>query len=359
MANFVISPNMNLPVPTPGVDPGPDWAINIQSSLNIVDGHNHSNGYGVPINPSGININADLPINSNNLTLVNTVRFVNLASSLAGSSPNIGCLYEAANNLYFNDGAGNVVQITAAGAVNATSSGISSGTASAAFSGGVLIVDSNTNTPANIQCGSILIGNVIASSNFATLSCPSSLGASYDLTLPPTNGTGGTVFMTYDDSNNMGVGVAISAGITSSNLANGAVTLVKMAAPNIVISSSSGTFSVVGGPTQITNFSLAITTSGKPVTISFQSDGTDNNPTFATTADVTGVSTLVIKRSGTAVSYASLYGTSAGNPTSFPAGGFTFIDQPSAGTYTYSAFLITNGVFTAYAQYLVMVVREL
>src|ERR1700684_4336213 len=97
MATTSITPNMNLVVPTvgPDGDPGPDWANNLNADLAILDQHNHSAGQGVQINPDGLNINADLPFNGNNLTLVNTVRFNNLLASLAGTTPNLGVIYEA------------------------------------------------------------------------------------------------------------------------------------------------------------------------------------------------------------------------------------------------------------------------
>src|SRR6266403_2288664 len=119
MSNFTISPNMNLPMPIPGVDPGPDYANNQNSAFTIIDGHTHSAGSGVQITPSGLNINSNLAINSNNLTLVNTVNFKANVSSLAGTSPNLGCVYVGGNELYYNDEAGNVVAITNNGSVNA------------------------------------------------------------------------------------------------------------------------------------------------------------------------------------------------------------------------------------------------
>ena len=84
MADVILSPNMNLPVPVVGQDPGPDWANNINASLGILDQHDHSNGEGVPVTPAGLNINTDLPINGNNLTLVNSVRFVDRSTTLPG-----------------------------------------------------------------------------------------------------------------------------------------------------------------------------------------------------------------------------------------------------------------------------------
>src|SRR5271169_5190888 len=100
MANFNTTPNMGLPNPVPGVDPGPDYATNLQASLNILDGHNHSPGSGVPITPSGININADVPWNNFNATLLRSVRFNPQVSSLSGAL-DIGCLYESGVDLWY------------------------------------------------------------------------------------------------------------------------------------------------------------------------------------------------------------------------------------------------------------------
>jgi microcystin-dependent protein len=212
MSDTSITPNMNLVVPTVGEDPGPDWANNINADLGILDQHNHSAGQGVQITPSGLNINSDLPLNGNNLTLVNTTRFNNLLTSLAGTTPNLGVVYEAVNELYFNDGVGNVVQITKAGSVNATTSGISSGTATASFVGGTLVVDANVNTPANVQGASFLFGNNVSGSNYLTLEPPNAMASNYTVTLPPINTTGNTVFLTYDTSNNIGLGPSVTSG---------------------------------------------------------------------------------------------------------------------------------------------------
>ena len=49
MPNTTSSPYMGIPVPTVGVDPGPDWANNLNSGLGIIDSHDHSTGKGAPI----------------------------------------------------------------------------------------------------------------------------------------------------------------------------------------------------------------------------------------------------------------------------------------------------------------------
>jgi hypothetical protein len=333
MSDVVLSPNMSLPVPIVGLELGPTWANDINACLGILDQHNHSNGQGVQITPAGININTDLPMNGNNLTLVNSVRFNNLLSTLPGSAPNLGVVYEALGNLYFNDAAGNVIKITSAGAVNATSSGISSGTATASFSGGVLVVDSNVNTPANIQAGSILIGNNVASSNYATLQAPSSLGANYSLTLPPTNGSGSTVFLTYDTSNNEGIGPAVQNGITRSNLA----------AVGQQISASCGAFtwSTPSTPTNVTNLSVTITTSGRPVMVMLQDDGTVSGGSYISQSTTGGgVATLSFVRGVTEINEYIFKATAGG--TQFWPVSLVYLDTPTAGTYTYTVSVATG-----------------
>lgn len=179
--------NMNLPIPQVGVDPGPQWATDVNNCLTLIDQHNHTPGYGIAVPPAGLNINADLTIQGNNLINIRSDRYLLNVSPLAGAS-DLACVYVAGADLYYNDTAGNQVRLTAAGSVNATSSGISSGTASASFSAGTLVVNQNTNTPGNIEAGSILLGNNVASSPYLTLS-PPTLSGGYTITLPSLPGS--------------------------------------------------------------------------------------------------------------------------------------------------------------------------
>src|SRR4051812_20022083 len=108
MSNVNISPNMSLPVPVVGVDPGPDWALNINVALTLLDQHDHSPGKGVSITPLGMNISSDLSFAQNNATMLRSARFASQSAALAGAS-DLGCLYEVGNELYYNDGLGNQV----------------------------------------------------------------------------------------------------------------------------------------------------------------------------------------------------------------------------------------------------------
>ena len=181
MGLYNSTPNMGLPNPIPGIDTGPDYAINIQSSLNIIDKHNHSPGSGVQINQGGINLSGPLPFNGNAAISLLATSFSEQSSFSAINSLWVG----TDGNLYFNDGAGDPsIQITNGGTVFASSSGISSGTATASFVSSVLVVNAASNTPANIQGGSVLLGNNYVGSYFTTLAPPSSMSGSQTITLP-------------------------------------------------------------------------------------------------------------------------------------------------------------------------------
>lgn len=186
MADFIITPNMSLPNPVPTMAPGPAWAQYIQSCFIDIDAHDHSLGKGVQITPNGLNISSDLPFNSNNATVLRSVRFI--AQSAPLSLPtDIGALYESGVDLYYNDGAGNQIRITQGGSVTGatgTITGLPSGTASASYAAGTFTFQSATNTPANLDVGNIIIRNDTLNSHGLTLAPPNALAADYEITFP-------------------------------------------------------------------------------------------------------------------------------------------------------------------------------
>lgn len=366
-----LSPNMSLIIPGVGTEPGPTWASDLNSSLGILDQHNHSAGQGVPITPAGMNINADLSINNNNLTLLKTVNFNSQLSFIPGIAPNLGCIYVAGNELYYNDESGNVVQITNVGSVNAGAgsiTGLPSGTASASYSAGsqTFIWQSATSTAANMDMGSITLREVSPGANGITISSPGSLAADYSLTLPAAL-PGSTVFLTLDNSGNIGAGT-VSFPLTGANIANGtidtvnltdgAVTLPKMAAPNMVVSSSCGAFSSSAATyADVTNFSVNITTTGKPVNITFIPDNSGSGAIIGVNGTQAGF--RIVRDSVVIGGPAIIFSTAGGNNFS-PPGSLNFIDTNCpAGNHTYVLQAIQIGSNTVYVNYSFMVVREL
>lgn len=277
----VLLPNMNLVVSTIGVDSGLNWETNLNADLTILDNHNHTPGNGVPIPTNGININQDFPLNNYQAIDVKSILFKN-QSSLA----TVNALYTVGGELFYNDPSG-AVQITLGGVVNATASGISSGAASASFSAGVLVVNSAANTPANIQCGSVLLGNNVAASKFLTLSPPAAMAANYSVTLPTLPSvnnsimalsTAGVMSALYTVDNTT---IQISAnviqvkagGIGTTQLAAGGVTKPKLAALGQTLSSSCGVFTTSSASfVDVTNLGFTQATSGRPLMLFLQND---------------------------------------------------------------------------------------
>ncbi len=193
---------MSLIAPTPGKDPGPDYANNQNQTFFIVDSHNHSPGSGVQITPAGLNINADLTFNNNRATNIYGVQF----SAPATDSIDLTFLYTAPqsgggiNDLFFNDGAGNVIALTKAGAVNATIASIPG----ESYAGGTFtwVQGAGSTIPANFDIGSITIRpNVAATTNGVVLGPPSGIASQYNIQLPIVPVA--TSIMQLDSSGNM------------------------------------------------------------------------------------------------------------------------------------------------------------
>lgn len=356
---------MNLLLPVPGIDPGPDYANNLNSSLTIIDGHNHTPGNGVQITPAGININADLPMNGNNLTLVKTINFQAQVGSLPGSAPNLGCVYVGSNELYYNDEVGNVVQITNMGSVNAGAgsiTGLPSGTASASYQSGsgTFVFQSATNTPANVDGGSFIFREQVANAKGITVSSPSALAADYGLNWPAAL-PGAQNFMTLDSSGNIAAPwnvdnstievssniVRVKAlGINTAQLADGSVTRPKLASLGQQISSGCGNFSISStSAVTVTNLTVTITTSGRPVMLMIQPDSSTSGEASIRVSATTGGSTtafhMYIERDATADFGRNTCGTT-GNDLQVPVS-FSSIDTPSAGTHTYVVWAFVSG----------------
>src|SRR5271166_3792 len=219
-----ISPNMGLVIPGVGTEPSPTWATDLNSSLTIVDAHNHTPGSGVQIPPSGLNINSDLTFNNNNQTMLRSSRYAVQASPLAGAL-DLGCVYVSGVDLYFNDENGNQIQITKAGGIAGTSGSIANLTspASASYVSGTstFVWQSAANTAANMDNGSVTIRKLTASSPGITLAPPSSLSSNYTLTLPPAPPSVNSVLV-MDNSGNVTTtavpdSLTVTNGITSTS----------------------------------------------------------------------------------------------------------------------------------------------
>jgi hypothetical protein len=103
-----------LAKPAVGVTAGPTWATDLNTSIDAVDGHDHSSNKGIRITPAAINISADLEYNQNSATELKNVIF----DSTITASSTAYSLYQSSGNLYWRDGSGTAIQMTITGTVN-------------------------------------------------------------------------------------------------------------------------------------------------------------------------------------------------------------------------------------------------
>lgn len=337
---------MGFPISTIGVDSGLDWETNINAALTAIDSHNHSPGQGQQVQPNGLNISSDLTFQSNNATSLRAARFTPQDSEIPNSGDDVGELYVSGNELYYNDvTGGNQVQLTSNGAVNATSSGISDGTASAAFSAGVLVVKSTSTSGANIKMQSAVLTNSGDLTNTLTLQAPT-LSGSITETLPPIPGSTG--FMIMATNGNMAATIPVAGGLATSNYADASVTRPKLASVGQQVSSSCGIFTTTSTSfVSVTNLSVTITTSGRPVMLMIQADGTGSSSSFEC---VSHPGVLAFFRGVSDISGVAI-------PASQVPGCMSYLDAVAAGTYTYTlqakvnsggTLAVSNAVLVAY-----------
>lgn len=358
-----LSPNMNLPVPTVGVEPGPAWATDVNNCMSTIDSHDHSSGKGVIITPAGLNISSDLSFINNNAIMVRTVRYQ--PGPTLGAADLAASYVTANGDFWYVNSNGASVQITNGSSLAGASGTISGLTAPASASyvsaNSTFVWQSAANTAANLDAGSVILRNLTASSHGTTLSAHSSLAADYTITFPAAV-PGTTNFLTMDTSGNIGNSVHL---IGPTNLTP----------VNLITSSTCGNFSTTNSTaTLVTNLSVTITTTGRPVWVGLISDGngSGNNATVGVT-DVSGdkvatgsVAIFGDSGGGTKIAgYDIQTGISGGSPAvsgSFvPASSVYTIDTPSAGVQTYLIKINADAVgdSTVYVKYAKLIAYEL
>ena len=395
------SPNMGLPIPGVGVTSGPQWAEDVNSCLSIIDTHDHTPGYGVQITPDGININSELPFNSQDATMLRSVRFDAQASPISDPS-DLGCLYESGVDLYYNDGNGNQVRITQSGGVAGSPGSIAnlSSPASASYvsAQSKFVWQSDSNEAAAMDNGAVTIRETgVASSNGVTIQAPAALGSNYSLTLPTAlpgstsavNVTSSGVLSTisYDGigSGMTSVGAnAIGASMTSTgadavaatmtatganailadvssvaatqaNLIHNARTTTvgtSVSAGNVAFSSNCGLFTTTtsGSWVAVTNLSVTLTSTGRPVVVMLVANTDETDPSFFGADVNTNTSTDVagglyhFLRGSTEIGAGQVRTNVCDTSALFsyyglirvPVSGCFTITVPAAGSYTYS-----------------------
>lgn len=358
--SIILSVNMSLPIPVVGVDLGPDYALNIDSCLAILDQHDHSNGSGVPITPTGLNINTDIPFLNNSATQVFSIDFNSQPSALTGTN----FISMIGGNLYVNDGSGNQIPITSAGGVAGSPGSIGSLTAPAAatYNSGSKTFSwtSGSSKAAAMDGGAITIRETdVASAPGITIASPSPLTTDYELILPlalPLTGievltlstSGNLASITYDDigEDMSSIGAnAIAATMTSAGanaIENSRTSSTGTTAGlgGIAVSASSGSAQTSSLIFQ-TVLTCTLTTAGRSVSLMCQPDGGTLPAELGATTSGSGQPGAQFRwlRGSTPIGVIGVYGTGSSTGSAFlpGPGGLNMKDiNPAAGTYTYS-----------------------
>lgn len=204
-----VTPYMNLTLPTVSATLGPLYATQNNSAFTTVDSHNHTSGQGIAVPTAGVNIDADLTFGSYNATALRSTRYTAQGSPLALVTDR-GCIYVSGVDMWFNDGSGNQIQLTASGALNAASIGgiggdYTTSTASVAYSDSTKTFSflQDTNKSALMDMGTILLRRTdITSSAATTIQANGSLTVGYTVTLPSAV-PASTSIMLMDSSGNI------------------------------------------------------------------------------------------------------------------------------------------------------------
>ena len=131
MAETSTTTYMSLTLPTPGERLGPTWASDLNTALTSIDAHDHAT-VGRQLGSAAIGIDADLSFTvvSGTSTIAyaaTNMKYLGMSLNTSPSTalpsasyPNIAFAGGTAGDLYFNDGAGNQIQLTSAGVLNAS-----------------------------------------------------------------------------------------------------------------------------------------------------------------------------------------------------------------------------------------------
>lgn len=127
MPNTFTTPNMSMVLPVVQGEVGPAWAQELNTAIgDVIDAHDHTSGNGVQVPVAGLNIDDNLEFNEKRIQNASGYHL-----AMADPAPTIGTaegrLFRDGDELYFQDGAGNNVQLTQGGAIVPNGTGAANG----------------------------------------------------------------------------------------------------------------------------------------------------------------------------------------------------------------------------------------
>ncbi len=366
---------MTLPVVGPAGTAGTTYATYLVESLETIDEHDHSTGKGTKVTPAGLNINAALDMNEWALTDVARLGMFSTASTLSV----VNSIYVKSGQLYFVDSAGNQVQLTAGGGINLSSVGsiggdFSTSTAAVTYSdvSKAFTFTQDAGITADIAAGSLFIYENVASAKYTKIKNAASQASNQTITLPSAlpvstrvvslSSTG--VLATAVAGAIIAADLGTSAvetlkindlAVTTAKINDLAVTRGKLATLTPAVSSSSGSVSTTSASmVDVTNLSVSVTVTGRPIWVGLVSDGSANSSYIggrATSDQRIAFGDFRVLRDATEVSRVQInayfQGIASGSNTAelyLPPGALFHLDiGVAAGTYTYKVQYMADG----------------
>lgn len=371
---------MGLQLPTVSVTAGPAWATALNAAFSTVDAHDHTSGKGTPVPTAGLLINADLAFGGYNATGLRSARFAAQDATLDALS-DLGCLYDVAGDLYWNNAAGTPVRLTDGTSIVGTAgsiAGMDGTTAAASYNSGTgtFTWQQASNTAAAMDVGPLVIRDTATGPlNAVTLASPANLESSYTLRLP-TELFGGTRLLSVASGGVMSAIIALptstigldesfglivrptsitaaeiaASAVTTAKIAANAVTRAKLASVGQQVSQSTGDFWRVyttGAWENIKDpsnnaISVTVVSTGRPIVLMWVQDGSAvteaSIQVYLNSGTATPEAKFRLAVSGQAVGYV---GTSVVAGEMFvPPGMLNHFYVPfSAGSYTFTAQL--------------------
>lgn len=180
------TPNMNLTKPGVSTEPGPDWATQLNASLDAIDAHDHSSGKGVKVTQAGINITADLEMNNAKLTEIAALVF-----QTQGSAPGGPAVYVLTSDgeLYYKTSGGLIGKLTVGGQINTDFSNNNVIVGQALLGGSSNIV-SVASSPYGVAAGDLVL--LVSTAAARTVNLPAANAGRRFLFIKDSTGSGGT-----------------------------------------------------------------------------------------------------------------------------------------------------------------------
>lgn len=361
------TPYMSLMLPTVSVTLGPQYATDNNTAFGVIDSHNHTSGQGVQIPSAGININSDLDCNGFNFTELRSTRYDPQGSPI-GDVTDLGCLYVAGVDLYFNDVSGNQIQLTAGGALNAASIGgiggdYTTSNASVFYTSATQTFSfwQDTNQRAKMDVGPILLRKTTASSAAITLEPDAALASGYTITLPAAL-PGSTTFLGISNTGAISFGnsfvslvlsgalsIGTTLGVTGAATFDGAiVSNANFSTSGVVTISGSGAHSVTAAFANAVGTPMT-STGADPIGVAMTSTGADAIGATMTSTGANSIWGDIQRTSGGTSAGPRTYGISSSSGTSSTTS-TSFVDSTNlsisftaSGNKVIEVWLISDG----------------